>query len=660
MLHRTAATWSKLRLLLLLAVAGSLALAADDSMTTGRREFMRAYAMPDATARDDSQGLRDYVLYPYLQAARLQQALKPPLNQTLNQPRRDMAQVDQDIRSFLLVQRQQPVVRGLRRVWLLDLASRQQWQEFLEHFPAGTSDAELRCWNATAMLATQSTTEQRAALQSVLATLWLSGARLPEACNAPFVWARTNNVITAAMIEQRARLALQAGNAELARELAVDLPREQAEPIRQWAVLINKPLQAIDALIANPDINVESLALQDGWLRLARKDVDAALARFDSLIRARGFTSAAASPYAMSLALSLAWSRRSETLAYFARVQPGDLTDQAHEWHARAALRVGRWQVVKQVIGAMPEALRAQARWRYWLARAHQQLNELDTARGLYQTLVANDDNYFAAMAAARLKVSYAPHVQVIANDAALAAQLREHDAMQRIRELLSVKLRDEATAEWMVAFGGWSREQQLAAARLIAGWGWHEQMVAVTARMGLYNDYELLYPTPYDDAVNAAASLSKLSADLIYAQMRQESLFRADAVSSANARGLMQLLPATARSTARQFKLPSPALEDLFNPVINVPLGAVHLKSLIDNFDGQVVLALAAYNAGSGAARRWLPSSTMDSDIWIENIPYNETRAYVQRILWHSLVFHWLREGKSLDTTAWLAQLRP
>ncbi len=175
---------------------------------------------------------------------------------------------------------------------------------------------------------------------------------------------------------------------------------------------------------------------------------------------------------------------------------------------------------------------------------------------------------------------------------------------------------------------------------------------------MGLYNDYEFLYPQPYDPEVNAAAKLSGLAPDLIYGVMRQETLFRADAQSGANARGLLQLLPQTARITARKFNLAVPTADDLFNPAINVPLGAVYLKSLVDSFDGQTVLALASYNAGPAAVRRWLPVQAMESDILIENVPYNETRTYVQRVLWHSLVFNWLRTGKPVDTQAWLTPI--
>ena len=626
--------------------------AASDPDTEVRREFRQAWVSLDSAANTDSAALRGYVLYPYLQAARLQHAL--------TQAGHDSALLDQQIKAFLTAQQGLPVVRELRRSWLLDLATRQQWSEFLVHLPADTSDVELKCWQASAMLAVAPDSEQRALLDQLIPKLWLSGNHLPAACNAPFDWGRGHGVITATLIEQRARLVLKAGDTEFARELALNLTEKQAEPIKQWAILIEKPQQAFDALIANPGIKVEDAILQDGWSRFVRKDVDAALTRFSAFIKSRGFAPEAASPYAQSLALSLSWSRRSEALGYFAQVLATDKTDQGHEWHARAALWAGDWPLVVRVISEMPESLKSQARWRYWLARAQQQMRNDSSFRALYEALVATDDNYFAAMAAARLGVRYVPHLQSLVVDSSATRQLAAQPVMQRMHELISVNLRAQASAEWNAVASTWSPEQQLAVMRLISDWGWYEQVVAVTARMGQYNDYELLYPQPYDPAVTAAARLTGLTADLIYAQMRQESLFRADAVSSANARGLLQLLPTTARSTARQFKLPVPADEDLFNPQVNVPLGAAHLKSLVDAFNGQTLLALAAYNAGSTAARRWLPARPMDSDIWMENIPYNETRTYVQRIMWHSLVFHWLRNREPLDTKAWLAQVSP
>ena len=128
----------------------------------------------------------------------------------------------------------------------------------------------------------------------------------------------------------------------------------------------------------------------------------------------------------------------------------------------------------------------------------------------------------------------------------------------------------------------------------------------------------------------------------------------------TAGARGLLQMLPETARRTASTWKRPRPKADDLFNPQLNVPLGAAHLSTLVDKFDGQILVALAGYNAGARAAARWLPASSIEPDIWVENIPYNETRNYVQRILWHSVVFAWLRTGEPQKTDAWLARVAP
>lgn len=648
------------------AVAASLlvsaVIAASDPNTALRNDFKQAYAAalvddsaPEVSARADSAALQSYVLYPYLQAARFKHALALAT--------RDVATLDASIKNWLTQQGSAPVASELRRAWLIDLAMRQQWSEFQAQLPATSNDAELRCLNITAVLNAEPAAEQRSALANTLTSLWLNANRLPAACNVPFEWARNNQIIGPALIEQRVRLTLKSGNTMLARELMALLPAAQAEPLSQWAQLIDKPQVAIDSVITRPRQPVEAAALQDGWFRLARKDVDAALVRWPKLLKSRSLDKAEASPYALSLALALAWSRRSEALSYFARVAPSDMTEQAYEWQVRAALWKGDWRGVEQGIAAMPESLRTQARWRYWLARA-KQTTDARAATSLYQALVSGDDNYYAAMAAARLTISYVPHAMALPSDADAMQTLTRSAGFKRAHELFVVQLRDAALLEWSQAFAALQPGEHLAAARLAHEWGWYDQAIAVTAKLGLYNDYLFLYPQPYQAEVARGVQLSGLPAELIYAVMRQETLFRADAQSPANARGLLQLLPETARITARRFNLPVPNADELFEPSTNVPLGAVYLKSLIDGFDGQVLVALAAYNAGPAAVRRWLPATASDapveSDIWIENIPYNETRAYVQRVLWHSLVFYWLRTNQSLDTQPWLARIRP
>jgi soluble lytic murein transglycosylase len=245
--------------------------------------------------------------------------------------------------------------------------------------------------------------------------------------------------------------------------------------------------------------------------------------------------------------------------------------------------------------------------------------------------------------------------------DANELATLERAPAFERARELFLCGMRPEALVEWQFGSEGLSADARMQSIRLAAEWGWYDQAVTVATAQHVFNDYTLLYPHPYDAEVNAAAHLAQLAPEIVYSVVRQESLYRIDAVSNAGARGLMQLQPATARSTARYYKRPTPALTDLFDPYINTALGAARLRMLLDEFDDQTPVALAGYNAGVNAVTRWLPPEPLDSDIWIENIPYNETRGYVQRILWHSLMFTWLRtQGHGLQTQSWLSPIRP
>jgi peptidoglycan lytic transglycosylase len=262
-------------------------------------------------------------------------------------------------------------------------------------------------------------------------------------------------------------------------------------------------------------------------------------------------------------------------------------------------------------------------------------------------------------LSAARLGQPYAPTLEPIGLSDAEMDRLSGDPALVRTHELILCDMQTEAALEWRTAYDALTPSAQVQAIGLAARWGWYLQSIAAAARLGLFNDYDLLYPRPYDSEVRRAATLSGLPQDLIYAIIRQESLYRADARSSADALGLMQLLPATARRTAKAWDLPTPTRASLLVPSVNIPLGSVFLRSLIDRYGGQAPLAIASYNAGPGAVRRWLPDAPMSTDVWVENIPYNETRGYVQRVSWHMIVFGWLDGRKPRDVAGWLGTVK-
>ena len=630
-------------------VAGAAGTA--ESYADARKIFQEAYARASAglleSPADDSPALRAYPLYPYLEEARIRQ--------TLNIVAGPLEETDKRAEAFISAYAQAPVSRALKRAWLESLARRSLWAPFLAAYRDLDATDALRCQSFVARIEL----DRFEGLAAEIGKQWLMPRSLPE-CERAFAWMKENGVLTTQLIEQRSRLALLDGNAAFARQIIEQLPADRTGPLLQWASLIERPAIGIDALIAAADTPVEPSVLLAGWTRLARTDRQAARQRYEDLMRARKLEGAAASPYALALALALAWDREPAALDFFELVAPADLNDAALEWWARAALLAGKWELASNTIARMSEAARKTARWRYWAARAAGQRHDASAAKAIYEALLP-DDNYYSAMAAAHLKRAVSLHPQALAPDATLLATIEAVPALERARELLLCGMRSEALSEWRFGFDTLPEAGRQLAIVLAANWGWYDQAIAVASSRSIFFDYPLLYPRPFDAEVDAAAHKAKLPPDLVYGIVRQESLYRPDAVSSAGARGLMQLTLETARRTARQIKRPAPNVGDLFDPSINTALGAAHLRELLDQFDGQIPVALAGYNAGPNAATRWLPSQKLDSDIWIENIPYNETRAYVQRVLWHQLTFAWLRsEGKAQRTEAWLAPIRP
>jgi soluble lytic murein transglycosylase len=188
-------------------------------------------------------------------------------------------------------------------------------------------------------------------------------------------------------------------------------------------------------------------------------------------------------------------------------------------------------------------------------------------------------------------------------------------------------------------------RELQIAA--VIAGrWGWHARAIRTVVMSGHPDDLELRFPVIYRDVIEANAAKYEIDSGLIYGVVRQESAFVADARSDAGAIGLMQLLPSTGRAGIRRLRLNARVEDALLSVEHNVSLGVNYLKRVLDRYSGNQVLATAAYNAGPSRVNSWMPDETVDADLWVETIPYNETRGYVKNVLAFAAVYEY-RLGK-------------
>lgn len=611
-----------------------------------RQEFVTAMQRVHQHQPDlpDSAALQAYVVYDYLVAARLRRdlSLRPDEN------------LDAAADAFLQAHLGKSVARALRKDWLSSLAQRRRWDWFLPR-SLDVVDPALVCNRLAARLSTNDTQ----GLAAAALIRWIVPQKPPAECADVFTWLRQQGLLTPALAQTRTRAALAADNPKLAREFAADVPVSLRVPLLQWSDLLESPRPALNVLATHPSLSVEAEALVMGFDKLSRSDGGFALDMLPRLLAREGIAPALQDHLRRAAALGAAYGRDPRAIAAFDEIPSAAVDSQVQEWRVRAALWNGDYGRALTWIQAMPPALSAQPRWRYWRARAVAATTGVDAAAALFGEIATLRD-YYGYLAADRLNQPYNLNVRPSPLDAAAQAALANQPGMIRAHELFDCDMADEAASEWAAALEGADSDLRVQAAVLASRWGWYAQSITTLAQTGEFDDIALRYPRPFLDAVNQASKLAQLPQDWILAVMRQESLFRKDAVSRADARGLMQMMPSTAVAVARRWHLSLPGRDGLFDPSSAVPLGAVYLRELLDRYGEQLALSLAAYNGGPASIGRWLPAAPMDADVWIENIPYNETRGYVQHILEHIIAFASVRGAQTPRLAVLLPQIEP
>ena len=592
----------------------------------------------------DSPALEAYVIHDYLLAARLRRDLELT-------PSED---VDAAIDTFVQAHAKQPVARGLRHDWLASLAERRRWDWFLPR-AADVVDPVLICDRLEGRLESGDTQ----GLGAAALTRWNLPQKQPRECDGVVAWLRTQSLVTPALAEIRTRAALAAENPRLAREFAMDIPAAAAAPLLQWAQLLETPKLALNALATNAMMPVEPDALDAGFNRLARSDATAALGLLPRLLARPDITPGLRGRLQRDAALGAAYDRNPAAIDALSAVPTETVDDEVEQWRVRAALWAGDYDNALGWIEQMPASLAALPRWRYWRARAVAATRGSDAAAPLFADIAGLRD-YYGYLAADRLHLSYALNAQPSLDDQAAQGALAAQPGLMRAHALFDCDMTDEAGGEWANVLSDAEPAIKVQAAHLAASWGWYAQSIATLAQAGEWNDVRLRYPRPYSAAIAQANALTQLPSDWILAVIRQESLFRKDAVSRADARGLMQMRPATAAALARRWHLPAPGPDTLFDPTAAVTLGTAYLREMLDRYAGQLGPGLAAYNAGSVPVARWLPSQPMDADIWIENIAYGETRDYLQRIFEHIVAYAWVRDAEPPRLVALLPPVEP
>jgi soluble lytic murein transglycosylase len=626
---RRNAGWNAALLVLTLAAAIP---ATGASLAQQREEFLAAES---ALRRGDSSSyvelklrLQDYPLYPYLEYEEI---------------RGSKGGVSADrVAAFLSQHADTPLASSVRAGWLEQLAREGQWHAFLDAYQYERAES-LRCHYANALIQTG----QRDAGFARIEDLWLSGDALPDSCTAPIASWKAAGRLTATLFWQRIGLVMGEGDESLARALVKSMPKTDQAWVDRWVKVRKNPRTALQQAAAGGAHPARDFMIADAVRLLARSDAEAALDLWDAARQRYTLAAESRAAAEQRLATALVRSDSPAVTALYQRLAPraGDVGIQ--EARVRWALAHGRWTLALQWIDALPTAERDSERWRYWQARALEASGGRDEARTLYDQL-AKQRSYYGFLAADCVGRPYAIEHRPATVDRSTSERVREMPAVQRAGELLALDRVNEARREWRWLLDRAGADELKAAARTAQEWGWHDQAAFTLARAAYWDDYEIRFPLLHLDTIRGNAGAQALDPAWVLAVIRQESVFNPTARSSAGATGLMQLMPATATYVARKhFGEPPPDRADLTDPEANVRLGTTYLRSVLDDLYGNPVLATAAYNAGPGRVKQWMPSfRDIDADIWVELVPFRETQDYLRKVLSYA-VFYEHRLGR-------------
>lgn len=537
----------------------------------------------------------------------------------------------------------------LRRAALREFARRSDWPGFLQIGlgPGDSEDAELRCHALTARLARGDDPE---VVDSALAE-WDRGEPLPSACDPVIASLRRIGRLDQARVLLRIEAAAARAEGGLMRHLARELDPAMRLRVEGEARFIEAPaLAPASGWNSTPRTRA---AVEAGLSALARRDPAEAERLLDALALPLGLELDRAGRVRAAIALWTAASYLPEAADRFARVPAAAFDARLHEWRVREAIARRQPREALQALAAMPAELRERARWRLIEARLLQAVGDSDGAQALL-VLAASEPNFHGFVAAELSQRDYPLCPLPAATGDAAMAELQRAAGVARALDLHSLGRPGWAHQEWLAAMPGLDLPLQALAVEAALQRDWFDRASQTLGSGTGMRYYSQRFPLPHASLLRREARRQGLPPAWVAGLIRAESSWMSHARSPADARGLMQLLPATGRDTARRLGRSFGGPGELYQPQQNIALGSAYLRQMLDEHDGRPGLATAAYNAGPAAVARWLsarpPVAPLldDTLLWLETIPFHETREYVARVMAFSLIYDWKLQGRA------------
>lgn len=626
-------------LILFLAMAPTIVLS--EIRDQQRSDFLLAEQLI-AHGKDDAffkigSTLVDYPLYAYLQYQWLTKHLEH----------------SSKILSFLQNYKDTRYAGLLRSKWLAYLAEQQRWREFVQNYQANGSTALVCLFH----WANYNLGHKHQALQEAK-RLWLVGASQPPECEPLFSALTMSPFLTSDLIWQRFEWALKEDNVLLANYLRNLFVKTDQNLADVWLRVHRKPALIQDSRFLSGYDRYWGRLFTHGVERIVKSDLDLAITIWDANKQSGAIDSQTVNKIERRLALALAHNQKPGAYDRLNRLSSAD--QEVREWKVRAALFEQNWQRIADALAGLTLEELNEPRWQYWHARALAVKGDAVSARNAFLKL-SEDRSFYGFMAADAVAKPYSlSDKPLILGGSELETLAAENDFLA-VRELKYLNREMEAERQWWHAVKKFSKERLAIAAKLAQFWHWDQLAIKTMVKADYWDDLALRFPVNYLNQIQANAYRQNLDPAMVLGLIRQESMLDSHARSPVGARGLMQIMPNTGRYIAQKLNDRWQSENSLLNPDINIRYGAYYFKNLLDTFNGHVALATAAYNAGPGKVKKWLPIlRPTPADVWVETIPYKETRKYVTSVLSYIIIYQYRIQRNGLKMKDFMRDILP
>lgn len=531
----------------------------------------------------------------------------------------------------------------LLKKWLHYLASKEQWQIYANHYQT-TQNITRQCYYLHALYKIGN---KETAFKKVL-PLWLKAKEQPKACQFIFNQWLASSEFNSKFLWERIELSLTEQHYSFAKKLSLHLPTPDKALVKLWSQLIKNPLKIKNQVF--PKHPYTTRIIVSTIKKLVTQNLSTASKYWKSNINNYPFTLKDEQEIYQKIALYSAISNQPNAEYYFSKLHPETTPDLYHEWRLRAALKIHRWLDVNAIIRTMPPHLQRKSCWQYWYARSFEKLGKKEKADALY-ALLSDKRNYYGFLASYRAGYPLSMAQEIYSDRPELLIPHKKQ--ITHINSLFTNKEYDKANLLSYELSNDLSKAAQYQLAKHYSTWEWHDKALMLTNASNYHNDLFLRFPLGHYQLVEKYSKKYAVEEPYVYAIIRQESTFRKQVKSSAGALGLMQVIPSTARKISKIYKISLNNMEKMYQPKTNIQVGVAYLSLLSKKFKAHPVLIAAAYNAGPSQVNKWLKNTNKeDADLWIECLPWHETRNYLKNILSFYAVYQYRLSNKpSIET---------